>query len=139
MALEVLGWCHRGGKLHLTLVLPDGTRALIAAAWTDLRSYESAANVQRTQAASLASRTELLQGRTIVDALLRQWKAADTAPPSTPQENSDAAAELSRSTATAERPARVEHPRRGTARASRKAARASDRQNNRPSTQRARQ
>jgi hypothetical protein len=51
----VLGWCHRRSELHLTLVLPDGTRSLIPAAWTDLRSRESTLSVQRRQAASLAS------------------------------------------------------------------------------------
>jgi hypothetical protein len=36
--LGVLGWSHRQGRLHLLLVLPDGSRSFIPAAWTDLRT-----------------------------------------------------------------------------------------------------
>jgi hypothetical protein len=35
-SLEVLGWAQRNESLHLTLVLPDGTRSFIPAQWTDL-------------------------------------------------------------------------------------------------------
>ena len=34
--LEVLGWMHRDGRQYLVLVLPDGTRSLIPADWTNL-------------------------------------------------------------------------------------------------------
>jgi len=94
-ALDVLGWCHRGDELHLTLVLPDGTRALIPAAWTDLPVTQHAprASPQRTRVAFLASHAELLHARTIVDALLRKLNAANTAlPPAA--EDIHAAAEL---------------------------------------------
>ena len=37
--LDVVGGAHRRGILVLTLVLPDGTRSLIPAAWTDLADY----------------------------------------------------------------------------------------------------
>jgi Family of unknown function (DUF5372) len=37
-ALALLGWSHLQGQLHLLLVLPDGSRSLIPAAWTDLRT-----------------------------------------------------------------------------------------------------
>lgn len=77
-ALNVLGWCHRRGELHLTLVLPDGTRALVPAAWTDLpiAQHLPRASPQCARAAFLASHAELLHARTIVDALLRQLDAA---------------------------------------------------------------
>jgi len=35
-ALALMGWMRRGGRLELILVLPDDSRALIPAAWTDL-------------------------------------------------------------------------------------------------------
>jgi len=140
MVLEVLGWCRRRGELHLTLVLPDETRALIPAAWTDLpASRQSSPGARRTQPASLASRSELLHARTVVDALLRQLGTANTGQPPTPRENSDAAAEFSRSTAVTGRPrARLGHARRGAAGRPREEARPTDRQNNRPHTRRAR-
>jgi len=34
--LELIGWMRRGGRLELILELPDGSRSLIPAAWTDL-------------------------------------------------------------------------------------------------------
>ena len=101
-ALAVLGWCHRRGELHLTLVLPDGTRALIPATWTDLpiAQHLPRANPQRARAAFLASHAELLHARTIVDALLRQFYAANAVlPPES--EDSHAAAKLSRPTTSA--------------------------------------
>jgi hypothetical protein len=138
MALEVLGWCHRHGELHLTLVLPDGTRSLIPSAWTDLHSSRPPSpGGQCPQPASLASCSELLNARTVVDALRRRLAAAKTVLPPTPQENGDAAAELSRPTATAERPARVEHARRGATHLNRDEARPTDSPNNRPHTRRA--
>src|SRR6516165_8891687 len=65
-ALDVLGWCNRRNELHLTLVLPDGTRALIPAAWTDLPIAQPApfAVRQRARVAFLASHAELLHART---------------------------------------------------------------------------
>src|SRR6516165_6890491 len=101
-ALNVLGWCHRRGELHLTLVPPDGTRALVPAAWTDLpiAQHLPRASPQCARAAFLASYAELLHARTIVDALLRQLDAAHTVlPPES--EDSHAAAKLSRPTTSA--------------------------------------
>jgi hypothetical protein len=76
MALDVLGWVHRGGKLHLTLVLPDGTRSLIPATWTDLNAHKEL--VKQAQPALLASCAQLLQARTVVDALQGSGASADT-------------------------------------------------------------
>jgi hypothetical protein len=111
-ALEVLGWCHRRGELHLTLVLPDGTRALVPAAWTDLSiaQHLPRASPQCARAAFLASNAELLHARTIVDALLRQLDAAPTVlPPES--EDSHAAAKLSRPTTSARGHTRMGGPR----------------------------
>jgi hypothetical protein len=109
-ALDVLGWCHRGGELHLTLILPDGTRALVPAAWTDLPNDSSHASTQRIRVAFLASHAELLHARTIVDALLMQLNAANTAlPPAA--EDSHAATEFSRPTTSARSRTRMGGPR----------------------------
>jgi hypothetical protein len=73
--LQVLGWTHRGGILHLTLVLPDGTRSLIPAAWTDLdldTANNSSVIANASSSPRLGSVSDLLRTRTIVDALLRR-------------------------------------------------------------------
>ena len=71
--LQVLGWTHRDAILHLTLVLPDGTRSLIPADWTDLdiikRKKHQTTNRQLTKRV-LGSICHLLHARKIVDALL---------------------------------------------------------------------
>ena len=130
-ALDVLGWCHRRGELHLTLVLSDGTRALVPAAWTDLPVALPTPRVQRTQAASLASRAQLLHARTVLNALLRRVDAANTAVPSPSQEDTHAAAELPRTPTPARLRPGMGRPRRGAARPSRTATRPTDRPSNR--------
>jgi hypothetical protein len=71
--LEVLGWTHRHGTLHLNLVLPDGSRSLIPAVWTDLNEgcHKSfiLPNTKSTSAA-IGATQDLLHARKIVDALL---------------------------------------------------------------------
>src|ERR1039458_3880336 len=63
-SLEVLGWLRRDGELQLTLVLPDGTRSLIPAAWTDLQTTQTPAHDGKPpQPALLASCTQLLHAR----------------------------------------------------------------------------
>ena len=70
---EVLGWTHRNEILHLTLVLPDGSRSLIPAHWTDL-SGRKTKNLTSTGSHSIsniiATTHDLLHVRKIVDALL---------------------------------------------------------------------
>jgi hypothetical protein len=53
-ALEIFACVQRRGLLHLVLVLPDGTRALLPAAWTDLHTSDKT----HDRAATLASRAE---------------------------------------------------------------------------------
>ena len=60
----MLGWTHRNNRLHLVLVLPDGSRSLIPAAWTDL----TAALAPRAHPMSLGALADLLHARTLVDA-----------------------------------------------------------------------
>jgi hypothetical protein len=71
--LEVIGWTHRHGSLHLILVLPDGSRSLIPAIWTDLNEGNPknlpSANSQPTSDA-IATTNHLIHARKIVDALL---------------------------------------------------------------------
>jgi hypothetical protein len=66
-SLELVGWMRRRGRLDLLLVLPDGSRALIPAAWTDLE-----APVEPARAEALASLDDLLQARRLLDGLLRR-------------------------------------------------------------------
>ena len=75
-ALQVLGWTHRCSRLHLVLVLPDGTRSLIPAQWTDLRRAPDTQDTE-THAATLASFTQLMRARVVADALLRRLEASE--------------------------------------------------------------
>ena len=77
--MAVLGWSHRQGELHLLLVLPDESRSWISASWTDLRTARDKA-AARPQAL-IASLSQLLRTRTIVDALLRRRGASDEGVP----------------------------------------------------------
>lgn len=73
-SLVVQGRVHRQGRAHLLLVLPDGSRSLVPAAWTDLPSSEGTL-VASPSPHLLAPLSDLLHARTIVDALLRQLTA----------------------------------------------------------------
>ena len=67
-SLKVFGTTKRKGRLLLILILPDGSKSLLPAAWTDL-----AAPTQTLSAptpTTLGSLEDLLHARTIVDALL---------------------------------------------------------------------
>jgi hypothetical protein len=71
--LELLGWNHRNDSLHLTLVLPDGTRSFIPAQWTDLDITDTQNRQftnRRPAEKVLGSICHLLHARKIVDALL---------------------------------------------------------------------
>src|SRR3989454_6286529 len=78
-SLVVQGRVHRQGRVHLLLVLPDGSRSLIPAEWTDLQSSEHPLVADLSAGVNLAPLSELLHARTIVDALLRQLPAPDEA------------------------------------------------------------
>lgn len=59
---------HRKGRLLLFLILPDGSKSLIPADWTDLASPTP--SVGTPAATTLGSLENLLHARAVVDALL---------------------------------------------------------------------
>ena len=59
---------HRKGRLLLVLILPDGSKSLIPADWTDLASPTQP--LSGPTAKTLGSLENLLQAQAIVDALL---------------------------------------------------------------------
>jgi hypothetical protein len=81
--LEVFSWTHRHGALHLTLVLPDGSRSLIPAAWTDLNSSNlptlPAENTSHSSTA-VGTVSHLLHTRKVVDYLLQRLDASAQLP-----------------------------------------------------------
>jgi len=66
VSLALVGWMRRRGRLELFVVLPDGSRLLVPAAWTDLE-----AAVDPPPAGSLGSLDDLLATRRVVDRLMR--------------------------------------------------------------------
>ena len=80
--LELFSCSHRKGNLHLALVLPDGSRSLIPAAWTDLNKnfQTSGPDDARSPSATIGSLCHLLHARKVVDSLLRKLDASKQAP-----------------------------------------------------------
>ena len=71
--LQALGAVRRRGVALLLVVLPDGSRSLIPARWTDLAAMpvaEPAAATENGRPHSLARLVDFLHARTILDALL---------------------------------------------------------------------
>ncbi len=85
-SLELFSWLHRQGDLLLTLVLPDGSRSLIPAAWTDLDLNHVKAEQTPTPdnrpptSATLGSLSHLLHARKVVDSLLRKIDSSEQLP-----------------------------------------------------------
>ena len=70
-SLTVLGTIHRHGRLHLLLILPDGSKSLIPADWTDLSSLaQPQRDLSAHTAATLGFLEDLFHARAVVDALL---------------------------------------------------------------------
>jgi len=67
-SLSVLRAMHRKGRLLLLLILPDGSKSLIPADWTDLASPTQTVSAPAT----LGSLEDLLHARAIADALLNR-------------------------------------------------------------------
>ena len=67
--LPVYGWMRRHGRLDLILVLPDGSKSLVPADWTDL-DPQIAGTPEPEPSGSMASIRQLLRARAVVDALL---------------------------------------------------------------------
>ena len=79
--------------LQLTLVLPDGSRSLIPAAWTDLASPSGG---RRSPGAVLGSLVDLLHARKIVDSFLRKFDASEEAPSKEERERATSTVPLAR-------------------------------------------
>ena len=105
LTLQVLGRLRRDGELYLTLVLPDGTRSLVPASWTDLPdASEAKQDETAVQPPLLASCGQLLDVRRIVDGLLRCTEAVPSSP-------SPEAREMPDATVNSVRPAAGDHRR----------------------------
>jgi Family of unknown function (DUF5372) len=70
--LPVLGQRRVRGRLELLVVLPDGSKSLIPAAWTDLDGVGVQEVAETADAAALGSLTQLLHACTVVRALLER-------------------------------------------------------------------
>src|SRR5690349_9052952 len=66
--IRLLGTLHRKGQTLLLLVLPDGSKSLIPAEWTDLAS--TAQPLATFPKMTLGSLEDLLHARAVIDALL---------------------------------------------------------------------
>jgi len=70
--LAVLGWMRRHGSLELCLVLPDGSKSLIPAAWTDLD-----AAAQPEAGGTIGSLSDLLRAAAVAGGLVRRLEQTD--------------------------------------------------------------
>jgi len=73
-SLRVFGWMRRQGSLDLILVLPDGSRSLIPAAWTDVGAEETAGAAASEVLGSLG---ELQRMRVVIDGLIHRSRDAN--------------------------------------------------------------
>lgn len=70
-SLEVLGQMHCRGRLELLLVLPDGSKSLVPAAWTDYAAdSQPGAGIGTVACGVLAAPENLLAARVVVSALV---------------------------------------------------------------------
>ena len=75
-SLEFFRTMHRRGRLYLILILPDGSKSMIPADWTDFVSVTRPRQALSVQArAPLGSVEDLLHTRVITDALLNRVAA----------------------------------------------------------------
>jgi len=124
-----MGRFHRNKRLHLLLILPDGSRSTIPAEWTDFPLGAQEGGADHARQAALASLSDLLHARSIIDALLRRLPASCDKPTQPiGKENKRAATEPGHSERPAARQRRVEQPERTTARRPDRHLDATDRQ-----------
>jgi len=69
-SLPVMGTLKRRGVLSVLVVLPDGSRSLIPASWTDWKATGKHESLAQTRERCIATLADLLHARAIVDALL---------------------------------------------------------------------
>src|SRR5215472_7776192 len=84
-SLNVLGVTHRKGQLHLVLILPDGSKSLIPADWTDLTKPtqigSKSRSVQKSESRGRRrSRTRVLLVKTGLTSSLRSLPAYPAKP-----------------------------------------------------------
>ena len=78
--LNVFGHLKRNGRLYLLLVLPDGSRSRILAAWTDCFA-DTASEIQTPPSGlPIASLSDLWRFRQRIDALVSRNQAVPTNP-----------------------------------------------------------
>src|SRR5712691_9628342 len=68
-SLAIFGTRHQRGRLHLIVVLPDGSRSLIPVEWTDLHGCATGPACDPSVVGSIE---DLLRSRLVVDALQRR-------------------------------------------------------------------
>ena len=70
--LAVISRSKRGGQLYLLLKLPDQSRSLIPASWTDLQARADVGpiNGAAPPQALLATMEDLLKARNVIDTML---------------------------------------------------------------------
>src|SRR3970282_1466422 len=94
--LDFLGWSHRHGNLQLLLVLPDDSRSLILAAWTDDvlcrgdNKIPPSSSPQPPPCERLESLSDLLRARIVVEVLLSRLACLNPEPSQSPQEDKHA-------------------------------------------------
>ena len=81
--LEVFGKIQRHGQLYLVLVLPDGSRSYIPAAWTDFAVVAPPDSEADAQELPIASALHLWLFRQRIDALLRRTQQHQSEEPTT--------------------------------------------------------
>lgn len=113
-----MGRIHRNCRLHLLLILPDGSRSHIPADWTDFPNGEQRGLTDHSRQVALASLSDLLHARSIIDELLRRLPASCGKPALQPigKENKCAATEPGHSDGSNSRHRSVEQPERRTTR-----------------------
>jgi hypothetical protein len=80
--LQVFSRCKRARQLQLLLILPDESRSLIPASWTDWAARKHGTSLAPSEPGILAALADLLKTRALVDALLghmAQAKESDDA------------------------------------------------------------
>ena len=112
-----MGRFHRNKRLHLLLILPDGSRSYIPADWTDFLDVSQDGSGDQARPIALASLSDLLHARSIIDALLRRLPAScDKSTQPIRKEKKRAATEPGHSERPTARQQGVEQPERTTTR-----------------------
>jgi hypothetical protein len=66
---------RRKGRMYLVLILPDGSKSMVPAEWTDFALLAQPASALDTPALTIGSLEHLLHTRAVVDALLSRLAA----------------------------------------------------------------